>query len=69
MFGGLDGKESACNAGDPGLNPGSERSPGEGLGYPPQYSCLERVVWRGYSPWSCKESDMTEQVALFIKQS
>ena len=26
--GGSDGKESVCNAGDPGLNPGSERSPG-----------------------------------------
>ena len=26
------GKESACNAGDPGLTPGSGRSPGEGIG-------------------------------------
>ena len=32
------GKESACNAGDPGTIPGSERSPGEGTGYPLQYS-------------------------------
>ena len=32
------GKESACNVGDPGLNPGSGRSPGEGIGYPLQYS-------------------------------
>ena len=32
------GKESACNAGDPGLTPGSGRSPGEGIGYPLQYS-------------------------------
>ena len=31
------GKESACNAGDPGLIPGLGRSPGEGLGYPLQY--------------------------------
>ena len=31
------GKESACNAG-PGLIPGSGRSPGEGIGYPLQYS-------------------------------
>ena len=31
---GSDGKESTCNAGDPGLNPGSGRSPGEGIGYP-----------------------------------
>ena len=31
------GKESACNAGDPGLIAVSERSPGEGIGYPLQY--------------------------------
>ena len=31
---GSDGKESACNAGDPGLIPGLERSPGEGNGNP-----------------------------------
>ena len=36
------GKESACNAGDPGLIPGLGRSAGEGIGYPLQYSwaCL-----------------------------
>ena len=34
-------KESACNAGDLGLIPGLERSPGEGNGNPLQYSCLE----------------------------
>ena len=33
--GGSDGKESACNAGDLVLIPGSGRSPGEGKGYPP----------------------------------
>ena len=32
------GKESACNAGDPGLIPESGRSTGEGIGYPLQYS-------------------------------
>ena len=32
------GEESACNAGDPGSIPGSERSAGEGIGYPLQYS-------------------------------
>ena len=32
------GKEPTCNAGDPGLIPGSERSTGEGIGYPLQYS-------------------------------
>ena len=36
-----DGKESACNAGDPSLIPQSGRSPEEGNGYPFQYSCLE----------------------------
>ena len=32
------GKESACKAGDPGLIPGSESTPVEGIGYPIQYS-------------------------------
>ena len=36
--GGSEGKESACNAGDPGLIPGLGRSVGEGIGYPLQYS-------------------------------
>ena len=39
--GGSDGKEYACNAGDPGLIPGSGRSPGEGNGNPLQFFCLE----------------------------
>ena len=38
------GKESACNAGDPGLIPGLGRSPGEGIGYPLQYSGLENSM-------------------------
>ena len=41
------GKESACNAGDLGLIPGSGRSPGEGNGNPLQYSCLENPTDRG----------------------
>ena len=45
--GGSDGKEPACNAGDLGSIPGSGRSPGEGLGYPLQYSCLEIPMDRG----------------------
>ena len=40
---GSDGKESACNAGDPGLIPGLGRFPGEGNRYPLQYSCLENL--------------------------
>ena len=42
-----DGKELACNAGDPGLIPGSGRSPGEENDYPLQYSCLEKSMERG----------------------
>ena len=38
------GKESACNAGDPGLIAGSEKSPGEGNGNPLQYSCLDNPI-------------------------
>ena len=101
------GKESTCSAEDPSSIPRSERSPGEAIGYPLQYSwasLLAQMVknlptrwetrvrslawedpWRrghgnplqyscpenphgqrslaGYSPWGCKESDMTEQVS------
>ena len=39
-----DGKESACNAGDPSSIPGSGRSPGERIGYPLQYSGLENSM-------------------------
>ena len=39
--GGLEGKVSASNVGDPGSIPESGRSPGEGNGNPLQYSCLE----------------------------
>ena len=38
------GKESACKAGDLGLTPGLGRSPGEGKGYPLQYSGLENSM-------------------------
>ena len=38
------GKESACNAGDTGSIPGSGRYPGEGIGYPLQYSGLENPM-------------------------
>ena len=45
--GGSDGKESACNVGDPALILGLGRSPGEGNGNPLQYSCLENPIDRG----------------------
>ena len=38
------GKESSCNVGDLGSIPGLERSPGEGNGYPLQYSGLENSM-------------------------
>ena len=43
---GSAGKESACNAGDLGSIPGLGRSPGEGKGYPLQYSGLENSIDR-----------------------
>ena len=61
------GKESACNAGDPGLIPGSGRAVREGIGYPLQYSWASLVAqlvknlpamqetwvrsWVGKIPW------------------
>ena len=42
--GGSNGKESACNVGDLGLISRSGGSPGEGNGYPLQYSCLEKFM-------------------------
>ena len=45
--GGSDDKESAQKAGDPGSIPGLGRFPGEGNGYPLQYSCQENSMERG----------------------
>ena len=45
--GGSEGKESTCNAGDPGSIPGLGRSPGESNGSPLQYPCLENSMDRG----------------------
>ena len=47
FLGGSDGKESACNAGDPGLIPGWGRSPREGHGNPLQCACLDNPTDRG----------------------
>ena len=47
IYGGSDGKESACNDGDASLIPRLERSPGELNGYPLQHSCLENSMDRG----------------------
>ena len=60
------GKEYTYNAGDPGSIPKSRRSPGEGNGYPLQYSCWE-------NPWTeepgrlvhgVAKADMTEKLSL-----
>ena len=59
---GSAGKESACNAGDPGWIPGLGRFPGEGKGYPLQDSGLENSM--DCKPWGCEELDMTEQLSL-----
>ena len=67
---GSDSKESARNAEDLCLIPGSGRSPGEGNGNLLQYSCLENAMDRGslegYRPQGCKVSDMTEGLTLHI---
>ena len=68
---GSDCNESACNAGDPGLIPGSGRSSGEGNGYPvflPGEFHGQRSL-AGYSPWGHKESDMTEMTDTFTLKS
>ena len=55
-------KNLPANAGDVGLIPGLEHSPGEGNVNPLQYSFLEKSHGQGslvgYSPWIRKESDM-----------
>ena len=66
----LDGKESACNAGDPGSIPGLGRSPGEGNGNSLQYSCLEnpkdRGTWR-VAVYGVAESDTTEDTRMHVR--
>ena len=61
---GSDGKEFACNAGNPGAISGSGRSPGKGHGNSLQYSCLEnsmdRGAWQAIVHGGRIESDMTE---------
>ena len=62
-----DGKESACNEGDPASIPGWGRPPGGGCGNPLQYSCLKNPYGQrsleGCSPWGRKESDATERLS------
>ena len=55
---GSDGKEPACNVGDPGLISGLGRSPGEISGNPLQYSCLKNSMDRG--AWQATVHGVTE---------
>ena len=50
------GKESACNVGDPGSIPGLERSAGEGIGYPLQYSRASLVAQLVKNPPAMQET-------------
>ena len=63
-------EESACKAEDPGSIPGSERSPGDGIGYPlPVFLPGEFRGQRslaGHSPWGRKELDITEHLTLIM---
>ena len=67
--------KSACSAGDPGSIPGSGRSPGEGNGYPLQYSCLENPMnggaWQatvhGVTKSQAQLSDFTFNAYILIK--
>ena len=59
--GGLDGKESACNAGDRDSVLGLGRFPGVENSNPLQYTCLENSIGNG--DWGRKEVDTTEHTA------
>ena len=50
------GKESACNAGDPGSIPGSDRSSGEGIGYPLQYYWASLVTQLVKNPLAIRDT-------------
>ena len=70
--GGSDSEECACNVGDLGSIPelGIPEFPGEGNGYPLQYSGLENLMdrgaWQASVHWDGKESDRTEQLWLSL---
>ena len=55
-----DGKEPACNTGDPNSMPGLGKSPGEGNGYPLQYSRLENSMDRG--AWQAMVASLVAQL-------
>ena len=73
LRGGSVVKNLPAGAGYAGSIPGSGRFPGEGNGYPLQYSCLEssmdRGVWRAYSPWCHQELDTTERFREMLEEA
>ena len=73
FYWGFPGGSDACNVGDPGLIPGSGRSPGEENGNPPKYFCPDNSQGQrslvGYGPWGHKESDTTEGLTLSLLTS
>ena len=58
VFVGFPSKESTCNAGDPGLVPGSGRSPGEGIGYPLQFSWASLVAQTVKNPPAMRDTQV-----------
>ena len=72
VSGGSDGRESTCNVWDLGPIPGLGRSPGGGDGNPLQFFCLKNPHRQrslaGYSPWGCKELDMTKWLSTHIME-
>ena len=60
--GGSEGKVSAYNVGDPGSIPGLGRFPGEGNGYPLQYSCLENPMDR--EAWQATVHGVTKSLTV-----
>ena len=70
--GSSDREEPTCNVGDLGSIPGLGGSPGGGHDNPHHYSCLETPHGQrslaGYSPWGCKELDITERLStVYLK--
>ena len=67
----LDGKEPACNAGDPGLDPWVRKIPWRREWQPsPVFLPGKSNEWKslaGPNLWDCKESDMTEQLTHSLK--
>ena len=62
------GKESACNAGDPGSIPGLGRCPGKGIGYPLQYSWASLVAQTVKNPPACRRPEFNPWVWMIPRE-